>query len=70
MKDWDSTDILLIFIGVLIGLIITEICYPKLEKENKELKMENERLQKIVKELDREQAERTRITAEKNGVGG
>lgn len=53
---------------LVTALYIQEI--DKVEKENKELKMQNERLQKIVKELDREQAERTKITAERNGVGG
>ena len=53
---------------VLIGLIsgcflVTEISLQeinKVEKENKELKTQNERLEKIVKELDREQAEHTK----------
>lgn len=61
-------------IGLLLGTIlgtgfsVNEIL--KLEEENKELKTQNERLQKIVKELDREQAEQTKRTAERNGVGG
>ena len=66
------------FVFVTIGLIFGAILGTgfsvdeilKLEKENKELKMQNERLQKIVKELDREQAEHTKRTAERNGVGG
>lgn len=59
----------LIFGAILgTGFSVDEIL--KLEKENSELKAQNERLEKIVKELDREQAERTRITAERNGVGG
>lgn len=70
IKDYDSTDILLIFIGVLIGLIITEICYPKLEKENKELKMEKYKLEQKLLKLYDEQAEQTKRTAERNGVGG
>lgn len=71
-------DPLMVMPFVLIGLIFGAILGTgfsvndilKLEEENKELKTQNERLQKIVKELDREQAERTRITAERNGVGG
>ena len=63
-----------VLIGLISGcLLVMEISLQeinKLEKENKELKTQNERLEKIVKELDREQAERTRITAERNGVGG
>ena len=59
----------LIFGAILgTGFSVDEIL--KLEKENKELKTQNERLEKIIKELDREQAERTKITAERNGVGG
>lgn len=71
-------DALMIIPFVTIGLIFGAILGTsfsvdeilKLEKENKELKTQNERLQKIVKELDREQAEHTKITAERNGVGG
>ena len=63
-----------IFVGFLIGFMIIPSPFMreivKLEKENKELKTQNERLQKIVKELDREQAEQTKRTAERNGVGG
>lgn len=61
-------------IGLIFGVIlgtgfsVNEIL--KLEKENSELKTQNERLQKIIKELDKEQAERTKRTAERNGVGG
>ena len=71
-------DALMIIPFVTIGLIFGAILGTsfsvdeilKLEKENEELKMQNERLQKIVKELDREQAEQTKRTAERNGVGG
>lgn len=71
----DALMIIPIFVITLISafLLVTALYIQeidKVEKENKELKTQNERLQKIVKELDREQAERTRITAERNGVGG
>lgn len=56
--------------GVILGTGFSVDEILKFEKENTELKTQNERLEKIVKELDREQAERTRITAERNGVGG
>lgn len=64
-------DALMVIPFVLVGfisgcLLVMEISLQeinKVEKENKELKTQNERLEKIVKELDREQAER-------NGVGG
>lgn len=71
-------DPLMVIPFVLIGLIFGAILGTgfsvndilKLEKENEELKIQNERLEKIVKELDREQAEQTKKTAERNGVGG
>lgn len=74
-------DPLMVIPFVLIGLIFGAILGTgfsvdeilKLEEENKELKIQNERLQKIIKELDREQAEQaeqTKRTAERNGVGG
>lgn len=53
---------------LVTALYIHEI--DKVEKENAELRTQNERLEKIVKELDRKQAEQTKRTAEKNGVGG
>lgn len=63
-----------VLIGLISGcLLVMEISLQeinKLEKENKELKTQNERLEKIVKELDREQAERIKRKAESNGVGG
>ena len=66
------------FVFVTIGLIFGAILGTgfsvdeilKLEKENSELKAQNERLEKIVKELDREQAEQTKRAAERNGLGG
>lgn len=71
-------DALMIIPFVTIGLIFGAILGTsfsvdeilKLEEENKELKTQNERLEKIVKELDRKQAEQTKRTAERNGVGG
>lgn len=63
-----------VLIGLIFGcLLVMEISIQeinKVEKENKELKTQNERLQKIIKELYQEQAEQTKRTAERNGVGG
>ena len=70
MKDFDSTNILFIFLGVLIGLLLTEIFYPNFEKENKELKMEKYKLEQKLLKLYDEQAERTKKIAEMNGIGG
>lgn len=66
--------ILIVFTAFILALLITSTLYMNeimdLTTENLELKTQNERLQKIVKELDREQAEQTKRTAERNGVGG
>ena len=66
--------ILLVVTAFILALLNTSTFYMNeimdLTAENLELKAQNERLQKIVKELDREQAEQTKITAERNGVGG
>jgi hypothetical protein len=70
IKDFDSTNILFIFLGVLIGLLLTEIFYPNFEKENKELKMEKYKLEQKLLKLYDEQAERTKKIAEMNGIGG
>ena len=68
LKEPES--ILLIFIGILIGLIISMIVNPKLEKENKELKMEKIKLEQKLLKLYVEQAERTKKIAEMNEIGG
>lgn len=75
MKDKDVLAFIPIFIvgfvlGVAFVMFLSIFAFNNVEKENAELKTQNERLQKIVKELDREQAERTKKTAERNGVGG
>lgn len=66
--------ILLVVTAFILALLNTSTFYMNeimdLTAENLELKAQNERLEKIVKELDREQAEHTKRTAEKNGVGG
>lgn len=68
LKEPES--ILLIFIGILIGLIISMIVNSKLEKENKELKMEKIKLEQKLLKLYDEQAERTKKIAEMNEIGG
>ena len=70
LKDFDLINILFIFLGVLIGLLLTEIFYPNFEKENKELKMEKYKLEQKLLKLYDEQAERTKKIAEMNGIGG
>ena len=70
IKNYDSTNILFIFLGVLIGLLLTEIFHPNFEKEIKELKMENHKLEQKLLKLYDEQAELTKKIAELNGIGG
>lgn len=70
IKNYDSTNILFIFLGVLIGLLLTEIFSPNFEKENKELKMEKYKLEQKLLKLYDEQAEQTKKIAELNGIGG
>lgn len=53
--------------GCLLVMEISLQEINKVEKENKELKTQNERLEKIVKELDREQAEHTKEQQRKMG---
>ena len=66
----DPENILFIFLGVLIGLLLTEIFHPNFEKENKDLKMENHKLEQKLLKLYDEQAEQTKKIAELNGIGG
>ena len=63
-------NILFIFLGVLKGLLLTEIFHPNFEKENKELKMENHKLEQKLLKLYDEQAKQTKKIAELNGIGG
>ena len=75
MKDEYILAFIPIFImGFVLGAGLIMIFFifriGDVEKENLELKTQNERLEKIVKELDREQAEHTKKIAERNGVGG
>lgn len=75
MKDEYILAFIPIFImGFVLGAGLIMIFFifriGDVEKENTELKTQNERLQKIIKELDREQAEHTKKIAERNGVGG
>lgn len=60
----------LFLFGVLIGTILMASNSFDLKKENEELKIQNHKLERQLLELYTEQAERTRITAERNGVGG
>lgn len=70
IKDFDLINILFIFLGVLIGLLLTEIFHPNFERENKELRKENHKLEQKLLKLYDEKAEQTKKIAELNGIGG
>ena len=66
---------LIIIVGAyFLTLIIDMKDYQERKRKAKEevveLRIRNARLEEQLKALDREQAERTRIAAERNGVGG
>lgn len=71
MKD---AELLKVIVGFILGLLLASIlCTNKIEnmqKENEELKTKNAKLERQLLELYQEQAERTKKTAERNGVGG
>mgnify|MGYP000965177307 CR=1 FL=1 len=75
MKDEDVLAFIPIFIvGFVLGAGLIMILFifriGDVEKENEELKTKNTKLEHQLLELYQEQAERTKKTAEKNGVGG
>lgn len=75
MKDEDVLAFIPIFIvGFVLGAGLIMIFFifriGDVEKENLELKTQNAKLERQLLELYREQAEQTKRTAEKNGVGG
>lgn len=57
-------------LGVGLTLIACLFAFNGVEKENTELKMQNAKLEHQLLELYQEQAEQTKRTAERNGVGG
>nr|DAO13606.1 MAG TPA: hypothetical protein [Caudoviricetes sp.] len=60
----------LMVVGTLLGVIVSNVKIDTLRKENIELRLENTRLEKQVKELDYKQAQLTKKIAEMNGIGG
>lgn len=75
MKDKDILAFIpIIIFGFVLGVGLTMIfCLFKfhdVEKENAELKIQNHKLERQLLELYTEQAEQTKRTAERNGVGG
>ena len=70
MKDKVILSLTLFFIGIVLGTILMASGSFFLKKENEELKIKNDKLEQRLFELYREQAEQTKRTAERNGVGG
>ena len=75
MKDEDVLAFIPIFIvGFVLGAGLIMIFFifriGDVEKENEELKTKNAKLERQLLELYTEQAEHTKRTAERNGVGG
>ena len=75
MKDKDVLAFIpIIIMGVITGFLLALVFYlneiGKVEKENAELKNENHKLEQKLLKLYEEQAEYTKRTAERNGVGG
>ena len=66
--------LLKVIVGFVLGVLLTWILFTieieNMQKENLELKIQNHKLERQLLEMYQEQAERTRITAERNGVGG
>lgn len=75
MKDKDVLAFIPIFIvgfvlGVALVMIVSIFAFNNVEKENSELKTQNHKLEQKLLKLYEEQAEQTKRTAERNGVGG
>nr|DAJ31610.1 MAG TPA: Lipopolysaccharide assembly protein A domain [Caudoviricetes sp.] len=70
MKDKVTLSLILLFVGIVLGTILMASGSFLLKKENEELKIKNDKLEQRLFELYREQAEQTKRTAERNGVGG
>lgn len=75
MKDDDIfAGIPILILGIMWGVFLTGILCTyrngKVEEENKELKIENHKLERKLLKLYDEQAEQTKRIAELNGIGG
>ena len=75
MKDDEIfSDMPILIISITLGAFLMAILCTyrigKVEEENKELKIENHKLERKLLKLYDEQAERTKKIAEMNGIGG
>lgn len=57
-------------LGLVIGFLLAAVVMGSVKIENDKLKIQNAKLERQLLELYTEQAEHTKRTAERNGVGG
>ena len=70
MKDEVTLGFKLLFLGIVLGTIIMASNSFVLKKENEELRIEKNKLEHRLIELDYKQAQLTKKIAEMNGIGG
>ena len=70
MKDEVTLGFKLFFLGIVLGTILMASNSFVLKKENEELRIEKNKLEHRLIELDYKQAEQTKRIAELNGIGG
>ena len=70
MKDEATLGFKLFFLGIVLGTILMASNSFVLKKENEELRIEKNKLEHRLIELDYKQAEQTKKIAEMNGIGG
>lgn len=70
MKDEATSGFKLFFLGIVLGTILMASNSFVLKKENEELRIEKNKLEHRLIELDYKQVELTKKIAEMNGIGG
>lgn len=70
MKDEATLGFKLFFLGIVLGTILMASNSFVLKKENEELRIEKNKLEHRLIELDYKQVQLTKKIAEMNGIGG
>lgn len=70
MKDEATLGFKLFFLGIVLGTILMASNSFVLKNENEELRIEKNKLEHRLIELDYQQAQLTKKIAEMNGIGG
>ena len=70
MKDEATVGFKLFFLGIVLGTILMASNSFVLKNENEELRIEKNKLEHRLIELDYKQAQLTKKIAEMNGIGG